>query len=359
MIRISLIFCLLAACGGSDGDSGEVVEPVVLGPDDTWTWVDVPGSLCMDGSMSGFGIYPSSKSKKLLIFMQDGGACFNTTTCAGVFNPDGYGADKFAGFSGPGGQGSRGIFAKDNDLNAFKDYSMIYVPYCSGDIHAGSRTELNDYGKISLGYENYQKYLNTFYAAFLDVEQVVVSGSSAGGFGAVVNFDQTAEKFDISNIHLLDDSAPPLSDTYNTPALQSHLRDQWELGPSMPEDCTDCEGANGGGLGNFTTFLARKYPESRFGYIQSYRDGTMKLFFGFGNPFPNGAPLDDATMTAAVKELRDVKFAEDDNLHMYSIDSGEHVKLYDNSDSISGGVSLKQWLKDFESGAASWGTVVP
>src|SRR5665213_22412 len=42
-----------------------------------WTWVDVPGSACADGTATGFAINPApAPSKGTLIFLEGGGACW-------------------------------------------------------------------------------------------------------------------------------------------------------------------------------------------------------------------------------------------------------------------------------------------
>src|SRR5690349_13236378 len=51
--------------------------PGITGPDHQWTWIPIAGSKCLDGSQAGFGFRPSSTSKKLYIYLEGGGACFN------------------------------------------------------------------------------------------------------------------------------------------------------------------------------------------------------------------------------------------------------------------------------------------
>ena len=46
-----------------------------------WEWVSVPGSTCRDGSPAGYFIENSDESNELLIFLEEGGACFNDQTC--------------------------------------------------------------------------------------------------------------------------------------------------------------------------------------------------------------------------------------------------------------------------------------
>src|SRR5215831_18527342 len=49
--------------------------PITGASDMTWTWVPVPEAQCRDGSKTGFWINPNMASKKLVIFLEGGGAC--------------------------------------------------------------------------------------------------------------------------------------------------------------------------------------------------------------------------------------------------------------------------------------------
>src|SRR5690606_12320737 len=64
-----------------------MAEPLPPTAPGVWTWLgpehfeDVPR--CMDGTKTGLGLNRSpARAKKLLVFMQGGGACFNGQTCA-------------------------------------------------------------------------------------------------------------------------------------------------------------------------------------------------------------------------------------------------------------------------------------
>ena len=70
---------------------------------------------------------------KVLVYLQDGGVCFSAETCApdrGLYNTT---VDE-----GPIGAG--GIFDLTDERNPFADYSIVYVPYCTGDAHLGNIT---------------------------------------------------------------------------------------------------------------------------------------------------------------------------------------------------------------------------
>jgi hypothetical protein len=199
--------------------------------------------------------------------------------------------------------------------------------------------------------------------AFADVDRVVLSGSSAGGFGALYNFDRVQRAFGDTEVTLLDDSGPAMGDDYLAPCLQQQVRTLWGLDATLPEDCADCIDEAGGGLVNAVTYLATKYSDRRFGLVSSTTDGVIRLFFGWGYPncsSPSGN-LPANIFEEGLANLRDVVLADHDNFRVYAIDSGQHVWLLGTSmkDTESGGTNLARWVTDLVEGNDGWDHVVP
>jgi len=191
----------------------------------------------------------------------------------------------------------------------------------------------------------------------------VLSGSSAGGFGALYNFHRVQQAFGATPVTLLDDSGPPMSDDYLTPCLQAQVRELWNLDASLPEDCTACRAGNGGGLVNAATYLAETYPDRRFGLISSTRDGVLRLFYGWGYPDcdnPSGL-MPEQVFADGLAQLRDQVLAPYDNFRVYTIESGVHVWLLDTTMGVttSGGTVLTDWVRALVNGSSGWGDVVP
>ena len=243
-----------------------------------WEWIEIDGSRCRDGSPAGYFRVMNPQSQKLMIFLEGGGACFNGLTCG--LNP----ASADPGKAPP----NQGILALDDERNPVKGWNAVYVPYCTGDVMAGD----NAFGRVSsrypdekfLGFSNISLFLEYWQKEFLDLDQVVLTGESAGGFGALYNFDQTQEAFGDTPVILLDDSGILFSDSYLAPCLQNKWRDLWRLNQTLPADCDVCQGqSNGGGLVNYLTYLLQKYPQKQFGVVSSLEDSTIRTFFGFGS----------------------------------------------------------------------------
>lgn len=87
-----------------------------------------------------------------------------------------------------------GVFDRDNNLNAFKSYTIVHVLYCSGDVHAGNtiRKYTDSQGKPvkQVGLNNAQSALNWVQsqvssgALAAEFSNLVVMGCSAGSIGA-------------------------------------------------------------------------------------------------------------------------------------------------------------------------------
>jgi hypothetical protein len=257
-----------------------------------------------------------------------------------------------------------GVFDRADVTNPLRDATFVFVPYCTGDVHAGSKPDGMG-GRMMVGYQNVGRVIDYLLPLSKDVHRVIMSGSSAGGFGALINYDRTANAFAPTPTDLIDDSGPPLSDTYMTPCLQQQFRDAWNLDAAIPAGCTACSEANGGGLTNALGWLADAHPDQRLALITSTRDGTIRSFFGFGYPdcTTGGAPMDEAPFAAGVAELRDQTLAGHANFRVYSKDSDLHVWLICELDTVSphadgSGEHLSTWLQDML-GDKPWDSVAP
>ena len=371
-LGLALFMVGVGACGGGgSGDDGGIDAnpmqpdgfgggPPIEAPDDTWTWVPFPDSRCMNDSPTGIGVNWHSSTNRVLIYLEGGGACFNTLTCSNVAHQNGFGANEMTNIASS--YGSNGVFNRDDNDNPFRDWNYVFVPYCTGDVHAGLN-EQGIGGRTMVGFRNMGLYLDRIVPTFRDAEQVVLTGSSAGGFGAAFNYDRVTQAFGDRPVFLLDDSGPPMSDTYLTPCLQQLVRDTWKLNDTLPADCSACREPGGGGLVNLATYLGTKYPALRQGLITANRDGTIRTFYGFGYPSCAAPqiPMPEAAFAMGVTELTEQILAPYPNFKAYVLDSAEHVWLLDRTlgGTTSGGVSLTDWLRGLLDGGSDWQTVTP
>ena len=215
----------LASCGGDDSASSTdtavssteapVVETNAPEPTDapvvapTWETVDAPSDcMCADGSAFHFYLREASPTK-VLFYLEGGGACFSGDMCkpgSGTYSETISPVSKL--------EDSPGIFDFDNPENPFADYSVVYVPYCTGDVHAGNITK--DYGNGVVtqhkGFVNASNALDTMIKRFPNTTQLVVAGSSAGSFPTPVFAGIAGDRLPNADLKVFADSSGAVPD---------------------------------------------------------------------------------------------------------------------------------------------------
>ncbi len=357
--------------GGSGGDAGAAGQAGAPGskPDITpsdpikaidgvWTYVPFPKGHCRDLSQAHMMVHLNKDSKKVAIYEEGGGACFNDASCT------------FLSVNLPSYVLGGGIFNFLRPDNPIRDWNIFYVPYCTGDVHAGDAEE-SYVGPVTgkehfAGYSNMKLYLARILATVPDATDLLLTGSSAGGFGAGLTADLVARNrpATVQRLTMLDDSGPPMSSKYLKPCLQARWQSVWGFQNSFLKDC-------GAGCPNpdlfiddWLKFLIGKYtkgpqgPTFMAGLISSTRDTVISTFFGFGADdckatVPQAIP--PADFTAGLLEARASFSAQTDRFGTFFYDSGQHTTLLaDFGTGVLGGlydtkvdgVKLTDWIKD-------------
>ena len=316
--------------GGAEPNSN---APITGLSNRTWNWVPFEDAHCRSGSSTGIGINPNPASDKLLILLEGGGACFDAATCGLTISI--YGSDLFSKFAVDDQHGGgAGVFNRNDPANPVRDWNFVYVPYCTGDVHAGN----NPQGVIDtlkpqqfVGYVNMGLYLKRIVPTFPGMTQVLLTGVSAGGFGALANYVQVAKKFDPVPISLLDDSGPPMDDPVLPACLAQTFARTWNLDQTVQRDCgSDCTDTSHL-LIDFLKHVSKIYPDVPFGLIESTGDWVISIFFGFGQNDCSGfSQLAEATFTAGVQDIR-AQMAGQSNFGAFLFPGLEHTTLLDST----------------------------
>jgi hypothetical protein len=191
----------------SDAPSTEA--PVDTEPREiSWETIDAPADcMCADGSPYSYFVREADPTK-VMFYLEGGGACFAGPMCAP-------GSDSYKQDVGSApGEGATGIFDFDNPDNPFADYSFVYVPYCTGDVHSGNTTK--DYGNGVViqhkGFVNASTALNTMLERFPNVGDLVVAGSSAGAFTTPLFAGLAADELPDARVAVIADSGGAVPD---------------------------------------------------------------------------------------------------------------------------------------------------
>lgn len=351
--------------GGTDtGDGGDGGGGLDV-PERTWTWVEVEGTKCMsDDNPTGIGVNPVSNANRAIIFLQGGNACYNPPSCAITANPGGFGQSEFQNELA-----LIGTALNRQPANPFANDTFVYIPYCTGDVHAGTREGAEVFGEGPynfVGFENLRLMLDVIIPSLDGVEEIVLAGISAGGFGAAINFDYVQRRFGPEvRVTLIDDSGPPFGNEFLAPCLQNHFRTTWGLDEGPLENCTVCSTHPDGAFVEdyFQDILAR-YPDNNFGILSSEGDAVIRGFWSFGE---NDCAALDGSMTASYSEekflegledLRDRIMGGTDNGKVFLLEGNAHVLLLLSPlASIRDGVLLISWIQQAIADSPNWADV--
>ena len=330
----------LAAC-----DASEPEGPIAEAVPGEWTFLEIEGSQCRDGSPTGIGVRVQDGSDDLVIYLEGGGACFNAQTCR--LNPSRFGAAEFDRYAGQAGD--LGLFSPSAD-NPVGDWNAVYVPYCTGDLHAGSfpdNTLLQSQGVEApqqfVGHQNVERALDALADAFGSPDRVLLTGASAGGLGTLYNFEAVAETFPDADLSLVDDSGPLFfRDDVQSPELMSQTVALYNGSATIP-GAPELFGPDA--LPGVYEYYAERYPDATFGLASHLGDDVFQFFYAFGQP--DGDEITDDEYAAG---LRDIRAQLPANWGTFFRPGDEHTFLISRYTATSAGVAFDDWLAGIVAG---------
>jgi hypothetical protein len=324
------------------------IGPPITATNGQWTWVPFADAVCANGASTGIGVNLSAASSRVLIYLEGGGACWDELTCyelqTASYVTSGYGASDFANESTddtylalPGG-----FFDRTSPSNPFKDYSYVYVPYCTGDVFAGDNvTTLGTTVTHFVGYTDMGAYLARIVPTFPSASRVILAGSSAGGFGAGINWWRTQQAFGSIRVDLIDDSGTVIPDDAEAGAFDfAPERAAWNLAAALPPGCTTCDRDLSTAYGYYDSVFA-----SHRGALLSYtEDSVLPTFFGITTAeFTNGLDQDLASY-----------FQPSDALKSFVVGASGHVLWFSPQLATSTNVTVEQFVTQMVSDDPSW-----
>jgi Pectinacetylesterase len=202
-VRCGALLAFLAASPPAVPDELAAQEPAAA--QTPWTRIATgTGTGCALGTPYSFFHREGTDPDRLLIYFQGGGACWEWVSCSGMFDATVEDTEPFA---------FRGIFDRAEARNPLRAYSVVFVPYCSGDVHIGEASV--SYGDATRpvghrGFRNVSAVLDWIGARAFRPRTVVVAGTSAGAYGALFYMRAIARLFPDARLVLLGDSGVPL-----------------------------------------------------------------------------------------------------------------------------------------------------
>ena len=313
-------------------------------PEKTWTFVPFADAACDDSSTTGVGISLSTSSNGVLIFLNGGGACWDEVTCldlnGAVHGP--FGATQFNGTVGA--LNASWIFNRADATNPFKDYSFVFVPYCTGDWHAGNNiVQYRGRPYRHTGFANMSAFLNRIVPTFPAAGPVFLAGTSAGGYGAAFNWWQTQQRFGSTRVHMIDDSGPfmPPDTVYPDVAAEQARRLNWNLDATLPAGCLGCASS----LDKIFNFYTKAFPNNRAALVSHTEDLTVAGYYG----------ITPGLFTTGLLELVTAQIRPNPKFRSFLISGSGHSSLKNSPQSAaSGGVGLSTFITQMVNDDPAW-----
>jgi hypothetical protein len=354
VVSAMVVFCVAGlGCGrGSaapDGGVGVDAAPLPATPGG-WTWIDIPGMSCDDGSGTGIAVNPmppGGGGGALFVYFMGGGACWDASTCF-VLNTSVHGPFGQAQWDASGAPSLAHPLDRARATNPFRDASYVFIPYCTGDLHAGSNVATYDVlgprPFAHVGRRNVEALLPRVRATWPAPARVVIAGSSAGGYGATLNYDLFRRAYPDAQVALVDDAGPLLEGTGIPADHRAAWYANWHLGDVVDPLCADCRAD----LSLLYPALVAKYPQDRMALATSLQDATIRTYFLI---------LLGIDFEQRLRSLVTNRLAPTETFRTFAIPGESHTLLGAVDTVTSGGLTLEAWLGRMLTGDPAWATV--
>ena len=231
------------------------------------------GPICIAGTAFSAFTRPGNPAK-LLIFQQGGGACWQ----------DFYNCNVLAEDQEPPPPFPVGIWDFDSKDNPFRDYSIVYMPYCDGSVFSGDNVVPDasfPFGPVRFhrGLRNQSAGMDLARATFPHARRITLAGSSAGGVG-VSGFAPFLVRFLYGNqvkLTVFNDAGPVTVNLDATTDITARAED-WKFGQFYPASCTDCND-----MGQNTAIIRWRLDNDstiREAFYETDFDETNRFFLG-------------------------------------------------------------------------------
>jgi hypothetical protein len=330
--------------GGYD-DSGPITP--FTGANETWQAVAIDGAHCGNGSPLMIGVNLTTRSNDVVIYFQGGGACWDYTTCF-MFGTASHVTDTLtaADITSEATGGTSFLFER-NAQNPFQNASYVYIPYCTGDAHAGTNvaTFMDSSGGTHTmhfeGAHNTELVFERMAATRPTTTHVTLIGASAGGYGVLANWWRGQQIFSGARVDALSDSGLPL----NVPGTRWRtFVANW--GFNLPPDCPGCSQ-----IGDAVPYYERTMqPPHRFGLLAFLDDSVIPGFYGASTAAIHQELLMLRTQTMTTPNMR-----------TFYVNMSGHV-LMQTPDTLTAGANgptVRAWITQFATDDPAWTDVGP
>lgn len=218
--------------------------------------VEQSGARCLDGSPGGFFFLPANSTanaSKLVVYLQGGGECRTAEDCTAWRGGAGPSSTEW-----PAERAVDSISELTSSLRTnpdLHDWAKLFLPYCSADMHSGQRRTRDKalggffFAGHSILAASLQHLRNL--SDYREPTVVFVSGSSAGGIGALLHADFFARHWSRASVKVSPaagffyagvSSLPDWQASHQTPPHNLGFLASWD--PYIDEGCAAATGGN-------------------------------------------------------------------------------------------------------------------
>lgn len=229
---------------------------------------------CARGAEYSF-LYHAGDPQKVLVSFGQGGACWDAASCGGSLL---YKDTVDSNFEDVAGRG--GVYDLDNPSNPYHGWTQVVIPYCTADVHLGNGDAVYERGGRSFtihhrGAINVKSVFSWMQAKHIEVQNLVVSGCSAGSYGSIVWTPMFAEHYKTARISQYGDSGAGVANHLFFP--------QWKIEESLPRWVPGMDPAaidwNKLTIVDVYRNTASYYPQIHFSQFNHSRDTIQKFFY--------------------------------------------------------------------------------
>jgi hypothetical protein len=281
------------------------------------------GPLCLRGAEYA-AFYVDRGSRNTVLLLEGGGACWSGL-CAAEETAD---------------EQVRAVAtALDDPSNPFRDWNLVFAPYCDGSVFWGDHDLSEEDGRPRhhRGQQNLAAALDLAREHFADSQRVLVSGFSAGAYGTLRAMLSARLMFPGAELSVLADSGAGMQNPLQSTAIEQRLA-EWGFAATIPGSCSACEQGRGHQSAMFSWLLERD-PSVRIAFLSYYEDPVIgQAFNGLDGPGYKALLLEQTDPIAA---------AYPDRFKRFMLPGNKHVVMFDLPAVSADGVKLADWLTAF------------
>jgi hypothetical protein len=319
---------------------------------------------------------------ELAIFWDGGGACWDALTCVGSALSGSPLYNLTVDETATDLDAAPGLGDLLNPANPIRDYTQVFIPYCTGDLHTGARDTTYFYPAADgstipwtihhRGYDNVVavlEWLTDYYQN--DVgrapARVFLGGASAGGYGVLYGYPAVAKRLPASTrTRVMVDAANGVinQDFYDRALATDGV---WGIWDNMAPELAQAFSSRPDALTiEIFKSLGWNYPHTRFGQYTTAFDAVQILYYNVARNLnspelwfdPLQIVLSGADFTFRARTYMLLTALQTFNYRAYLAKGSDHTVIADNkfyTEDSAQGVYLSDWLDDMINRFWPWG----